>query len=61
MSEMIVPSNAKEAQISVTIIRANGTVENLGVVSYWHKNPFKRIFWSIKKWLPYSSTLAKQS
>lgn len=51
MSEMIVPSNAKEAQISAIIIRADGTVEHLGVVSYWHKNPLKRIFWSIKKWL----------
>jgi hypothetical protein len=51
MSQMIVPSNAKEALISATIIRANGTVEHLGVVSYWHKNPLKRIFWSIKKWL----------
>ena len=51
MSQIIVPSNAKEAQISATIIRADGTVEHLGVVSYWHNNPFKRIFWSIKKWL----------
>ena len=51
MSEMIVPSNAKEAQISAVIIRADGTIESLGVVSYWHRNPLKRIFWSIKKWL----------
>jgi hypothetical protein len=51
MSQMIVPSNAKEAQITATITRADGTVERLGVVSYWHKNPLKRIFWSIKKWL----------
>ena len=51
MPQMIVPSNAKEAQISAVITRANGTVEHLGVVSYWHKNPIKRIFWSIKKWL----------
>lgn len=51
MSQMIAPSNAKEAQISAVIIRADGTKENLGVVSYWHKNPLKRIFWSIKKWL----------
>ena len=51
MAEMIVPGNAKEAQISVVIIRADGTKEDLGVVSYWHKNPLKRIFWSIKKWL----------
>jgi hypothetical protein len=51
MSQMIVPSNAKEAQISAVITRADGTVEHLGVVSYWHRNPLKRIFWSIKKWL----------
>lgn len=51
MAEMIVPSNAKEAQISVVITRVDGTVEHLGIVSYWHKNPLKRIFWSIKKWL----------
>ena len=51
MSQIIVPLNAKEAQIAAVITRADGTVENLGVISYWHKNPFKRIFWSIKKWL----------
>ena len=51
MAQMIVPSNAKETQISAVITRADGTVEHLGVVSYWHKNPIKRIFWSIKKWL----------
>jgi hypothetical protein len=51
MSQMIIPSNAKEAQISAVITRADGSIEHLGVVSYWHKNPFKRILWSIKKWL----------
>lgn len=51
MAQMIVPSNAKETQISAVITRADGTVEHLGVVSYWHRNHLKRIFWSIKKWL----------
>jgi hypothetical protein len=51
MSQIIVPSNAKETQISVVITRADGTVEHLGVVSYWHKNPIKRILWRIKSWL----------
>jgi hypothetical protein len=51
MSKLIVPFDAKEAQITAVITRADGTVEHLGVVSYWHKNPIKRIFWSIKKWL----------
>jgi hypothetical protein len=27
--------------IEMIVTRADGTVENLGVVSYWHRNPFK--------------------
>jgi hypothetical protein len=46
-------SNAKELQIEATVIRADGTIEKLGVIQYWHKNPFKRILWRIKKWLHY--------
>lgn len=41
---LLTRADAKEASISLKVIRANGTVEELGVVSYWHKNPFKR-FW----------------
>ena len=49
----VVNTNAKEAQIIATITRADGTVEELGVIDYWHRNPIKRIIWRIKKWLPY--------
>lgn len=42
-------AKAKEASIEITVIRADGTVENLGVVSYWHRNPLKRWLWNIKK------------
>ena len=44
-------SNAKEIQFIATVTRADGTVEELGVIDYWHKNPIKRIIWRIKKWL----------
>lgn len=44
-------SNAKEIQLIATITRANGTVEQLGVIDYWHKNPIKRLIWRITKWL----------
>ena len=44
-------TNAKEIQLIATITRADGTVEHLGVIDYWHKNPLKRIIWRIKKWL----------
>ena len=47
----IAHSNAKEIQFIATVIRANGTVEELGVIDYWHKNPIKRFIWRIKKWL----------
>lgn len=49
MSTVIAPAGAREATISIVVTRADGTVENLGVVSYWHKNPFKRLAWRIKK------------
>ena len=47
----IANSNAKELQLVATIIRADGTVVELGVIDYWHKNTIKRFIWRIKKWL----------
>jgi hypothetical protein len=43
--------NAKEIQLTAVITRADGTVEELGVIDYWHKNPLKRFIWRFKKWL----------
>jgi hypothetical protein len=40
---------AKEASIAVTVIRNNGQVERLGVVSYWHRNPLRRLWWALKR------------
>lgn len=34
---------AREMSISAVITRADGRVENLGTISYFHKNPFKRL------------------
>jgi hypothetical protein len=44
-------SNAKEIHLIATITRADGTVEQLGVIEYWHKNPIKRFIWKLKKLL----------
>lgn len=43
-------SPLKEAEISIKVIRANGSVEDMGVVSYYHKNPLKRWAWHIKRY-----------
>jgi hypothetical protein len=44
-----VPAGAKEQSISAVVTRSDGTVEDLGVISYWHKNPFKRLAWAVKQ------------
>lgn len=51
MPEMDAKQKFKEASIAAVVIRADGTREDLGVVSYWNKNPFKRLLWRIKQWL----------
>lgn len=43
--------DAKEIQLIATITRADGTVEELGVIDYYHKNPMKRFIWKLKKLL----------
>jgi hypothetical protein len=43
----------KQMELSAIITRADGTIEDLGTIQYWHKNPLKRILWRIKKWLHY--------
>lgn len=44
-------SKVKEMTLSAVITRADGTVEDLGAIQYWHSNPLKRLFWRIKTWL----------
>jgi hypothetical protein len=42
-------TDAKELQLVAVVTRADGTVEDLGVVAYWHSNPIKRFVWRIKQ------------
>lgn len=39
----------REASISAVVIRADGTREDLGVVSYYHKNPLMRLKFKLDK------------
>lgn len=45
MSEVKGKGNLREASIEAVVIRADGTTEDLGVVSRWHKNPLVRLKW----------------
>ncbi len=47
MTEQKATSHIQEATIEAKVIRANGTVEDLGVISYWHRNPLRRLWWRL--------------
>lgn len=40
-------SKARSAEFRAVVTRADGTVEDLGAIAYWHKNPLKRWAWAI--------------
>lgn len=42
MTEQNAKSGLREATIEITVLRADGSREEHGVVSYYHKNPLKR-------------------
>jgi hypothetical protein len=44
---ILAKGKAREATLEAVITRADGTVERLGVVSYWHRNPLKRWAWRL--------------
>lgn len=55
-----VKSKVKKMELSARIIRADGSIQELGVISYWHTNFLKRILWRIKQWLRYLLTQVKR-
>lgn len=46
---LLTHGKARESQISAVVTRADGSVERLGVVAYWHKNPLRRWLWQVRK------------
>jgi hypothetical protein len=49
MPEQEAKVDCQEASIEITVIRKDGTREEHGVVSYYHKNPLKRAAWALKQ------------
>lgn len=46
---MQVPADVKSSSISAVVTRADGTVEDLGVVAYWHKHWWMRVLHHITR------------
>lgn len=40
-----------QATVSAVITRADGSVEDLGVISYWHRSFFRRLLWRVKRFI----------
>lgn len=49
MGTMQVKGGAEESSVRAVVTRADGTVEDLGVVAYNHRNPFKVARWEKEK------------
>jgi hypothetical protein len=49
MSDVTASGQLKQMVVEAVVIRADGTREDLGVISYWHKNPLKRFWFEVKK------------
>ena len=44
-------SDCESAEVHMVVIRANGSREDLGVVSYYNKNPLKTMIFRIKQYI----------
>ena len=38
-----------QVSIEAVVIRADGSREDLGTISYWHKNPLRRLLWRMRQ------------
>jgi hypothetical protein len=41
---LITQGKAREVRIEAVITRADGRVERVGQVAYWHRNPLRRLW-----------------
>lgn len=46
---LLAQGKAESAEFRAVITRADGTVEDLGTIAYWHRNPFRRWAWTIAR------------
>ncbi len=44
--------------VEATVTRADGTVERLGTVAFYHRSPVRRAAWRLGRW--YRSVIARK-
>ena len=48
---LLADARISEASIEAVVTRADGSVERLGTIAYYSRNPLKRLAWRIGRWL----------
>lgn len=46
--QMKIDHDISESSFSAVVTRADGTIEDLGIIAYYNKNPLKLWAWKIK-------------
>lgn len=49
MMDATTNANIEHMTLRAVVIRADGTVEDLGVIAFWHKNPLVRWWYRLTK------------
>lgn len=48
-SGLAAPGQIKQVSVEAVVIRADGTREDLGAVSFWSSNPLKMLVWNVRQ------------
>jgi hypothetical protein len=51
LSDLSNAGRVQRSTLSAVITRADGTVEDLGVIGYWNRNPLYRLAYRIRRTL----------
>ena len=49
MTDTDIKTNPISTTLTAVITRADGRVEDLGIVGYWHRNPLRRLWFRAKQ------------
>lgn len=56
---LIAGAGIKRISLEATVIRANGTVEPLGEIAVWHRNPLRRAWTRVTRLFTRCGTITK--
>ena len=51
MNAFTAKSQIKQQTLEAKVIRADGSVEDLGVIAFYHRNPLRRLAWGLSQLL----------